>query len=87
MKKILKNNKKEIFFVVLLVVELLCIFIFNLTRLKCQADYDSSCGMAQIIEIWKQKTLAIKDWSYQTTVGWDVVCNYEKYIFFNWLCQ
>ncbi|MGN1206115.1 MAG: hypothetical protein ACI4SQ_03895 [Eubacterium sp.] len=72
MKKLLKNNKKEIFFGVLLVVELLCIFIFNLTRLKCQADYDSSCGMAQIIEIWKQKTLAIKDWSYQTTVGWDV---------------
>ncbi len=67
-----KGNKKELVFAIIILVQLIALFVFNLTRLKYQADFDSSSGMVQIIEIWKQKTLLIKNWEYQTTVGWDI---------------
>ena len=47
------------------------ILIFNLTRLKYIVDYDSSVPLAQAIEMWQQKTIFLKGWAYQTTLGWD----------------
>ncbi len=72
MKQRLLTRKKEIVFGGILFLQILTIFIFNLTQLRYMADFDSSSGMAQIAEIWKQKTLLIKGWEYQTTVGWDI---------------
>lgn len=72
MKQRLLAHKKEVVFGGIVVFQILTIMIFNMTQLKYMADFDSSSGMAQIAEIWKQKTLLIKGWEYQTTVGWDI---------------
>lgn len=72
MKQRLLTHKKEVVFGGIVVLQILTIMIFNLTQLRYMADFDSSSGMAQIAEIWKQKTLLIKGWEYQTTVGWDI---------------
>ncbi len=72
MKHRLLTRKKEIVFGGILFLQILTIFIFNLTQLKYMADFDASSGMVQIAEIWRQKTLLIEGWEYQTTVGWDI---------------
>lgn len=69
MKK--KCKKLEIFLFILLVLQLLVIAVFNLTRLPYVAGFDSSAAMAQAMQIWKQRTIFLKDWAYQSTLGLD----------------
>lgn len=52
-------------------VQILVIILLNFVRAKYIMDYDSICALTQAAEIWKQKTLFITDWTYQTTLGWD----------------
>ena len=73
-KKILQFDKPTfwiVFFELLVLLQLALIFIFNLTHLKYEAGFDSSAAMAQAIEVWNQKTIFLKDWSYQSTLGLD----------------
>lgn len=54
---------------VIMLIKIMSILIFNLTRLKYIVDYDSSVPLAQAIEMWQQKTIFLKGWAYQTTLG------------------
>lgn len=56
---------------VILAAQVAAIVVFNFTRMKYCMDYDSICALTQAREIWRQKTLALSDWTYQTTLGWD----------------
>ncbi len=68
----MKKYKKEIIFGSILAVQLMALLLYNMTKLRYQADFDSSSGMLQLAEIGRQKTFLIKDWGYQTTLGWDI---------------
>ena len=68
----MKKYKKEMIFGSILAVQLMALLFYNLTKLRYQADFDSSSGMLQLAEIGRQKTFLIKDWGYQTTLGWDI---------------
>lgn len=72
MKKYAMEHKKEIISGGILFLQIVVIIVYNLTMLRYKADYDSSSGMVQLVEIWRQKTLLIQDWAYQTTSGWDI---------------
>lgn len=54
-------------------VQIAAIMIFNFTRLKYVGGFDSSAAMAQAMEIWNQKTIFIKNWDYQSTLGLDSI--------------
>lgn len=56
---------------IILVGKVAALLIFNLTRLKYVTEYDSSVALMQAIEIWRQKTLFLNGWAYQTTLSWD----------------
>lgn len=71
MGKYVKEHKRELILVCVLLLQLIAIMVYNLTKLRYQSDFDSSSGALQAVEIWRQKTLLIHDWVYQTTVGWD----------------
>lgn len=66
-----KRTKAERFLLVLVAIQIVAIFIFNFTRMKYSMDYDAICAVTQAAEMWKQKTLFLSDWSYQTTLGLD----------------
>lgn len=68
----MKKYKKEMIFGSILAVQLMALLFYNMTKLRYQADFDSSSGMLQLAEIGRQKTFLIKDWGYQTTLGWDI---------------
>lgn len=72
MKKFLLGHRKEMVLWSILLLQLVVAMVYNLTMLRYQADFDSSSGMLQVVEIWRQKTFLIRDWAYQTTVGWDI---------------
>lgn len=61
------NNK----FLLLLMVQIIALFLYNLTQLHMESNYDSSAAYAQAMEVWNQKTLFIKNWDYQSTGGLD----------------
>lgn len=67
----IKEHWLEILLCVGIVIQIGALAVFNLTRLPYESNYDSSCAYAQIVEMWKQKSLLLKDWSYQTTLGID----------------
>ena len=54
-----------------IVIQIGALAVFNLTRLPYESNYDSSCAYAQIVEMWRQKRILLKDWAYQTTLGID----------------
>ncbi|MCR5516282.1 MAG: hypothetical protein K6F41_07480 [Lachnospira sp.] len=68
-----KCKRIEIILFLLLVIQMLSIAIFNIFRLPYVAGFDSSAAMAQAMEIWKEHTIFLKDWSYQATLGLDSV--------------
>ena len=70
--KIFVKYKKEIIFGSIVVMQFLAIFIYNLFKIKYQADYDSSTGTAWLAEVGRQGKLLIQHWGYTTTVGWDI---------------
>ena len=63
----------DCFFEIFVIAQLLLIFVFNLTHLKYEAGFDSSAAMAQAMEIWNQKSIFLKHWDYQSTLGLDSV--------------
>lgn len=67
----IKEHWLEILLCVGIVIQIGALAVFNLTRLPYESNYDSSCAYAQIVEMWRQKRLILKDWSYQTTLGID----------------
>ncbi len=68
----IKKHKAEVLVVCVLAVQIAALVYYNLTKLRYQADFDSSTGMLQLAEIWRQKTFLLRDWKYQTVVGWDL---------------
>ncbi len=71
--RIKNTNPWVIFFEMFVIAQLILIFVFNLTHLKYEAGFDSSAAMSQAMEIWKQKTIFLKNWEYQSTLGLDSV--------------
>lgn len=69
--KIKNTGPWTLFFEFFVILQLILIFVFNLTRLKYEAGFDSSAAMAQAMEIWNQKTVFLKHWDYQSTLGLD----------------
>lgn len=72
MLKTVVADKKRLVLGVIFLAQLVFLFVYNLTKLRYQADFDSSTGMFQLAEIWRQKTFLLRDWKYQTVVGWDL---------------
>lgn len=66
-----KRTKAEWFLLILVMFQIIAIFVFNFTRMKYSMDYDAICAVTQAAEMWRQKTLFLTDWSYQTTLGLD----------------
>lgn len=66
-----KEHWLEILLCVGIVIQIGALAVFNLTRLPYESNYDSSCAYAQIVEMWRQKRILLKDWAYQTTLGID----------------
>lgn len=67
----IKEHWLEILLCVGIVIQIGVLAVFNLTRLPYESNYDSSCAYAQIVEMWRQKRILLKDWAYQTTLGID----------------
>ena len=67
----IKEHWLEILLCVGKVIQIGALAVFNLTRLPYESNYDSSCAYAQIVEMWRQKRILLKDWAYQTTLGID----------------
>ena len=67
----IKEHWLEILLGVGIVIQIGALAVFNLTRLPYESNYDSSCAYAQIVEMWRQKRILLKDWAYQTTLGID----------------
>lgn len=68
-----KYNVTNIILLCLIAIQLCALFIFNMTKLPYESNFDSSAAMAQAMEIVKQKTLFLSDWEYQSTFGLDSV--------------
>ena len=66
----IKEHWLEILLCVGIVIQIGALAVFNLTRLPYESNYDSSVLM-QIVEMWRQKRILLKDWAYQTTLGID----------------
>lgn len=67
----IKEHWLEILLCVGIEIQIGALAVFNLTRLPYESNYDSSCAYAQIVEMWRQKRILLKDWAYQTTLGID----------------
>lgn len=67
----IKEHWLEILLCVGIVIQIGALAVFNLTRLPYESNYDSSCAYAQIVEMWRQKRILLKDWASQTTLGID----------------
>lgn len=74
-------DKKCLLFGGITVLQLLFLLYLNIRTIQFQVDFDSSSGMSQLVEIWRQKTFLIKDWGYQTTVGWDIPLFFAVFIY------
>mgnify|MGYP003293606008 CR=1 FL=1 len=85
----IKEHWLEILLCVGIVIQIGALAVFNLTRLPYESNYDSSCAYAQIVEMWRQKRILLKDWAYQTTLGIDspVLWYYEECIYGIWTCK
>ena len=67
----IKEHWLEILLCVGIVIQIGALAVFNLTRLPYESNYDSYCAYEQIVEMWRQKRILLKDWAYQTTLGID----------------
>ncbi len=48
------------------------LLLFNLLRTRYVVNMDSSEYLVQAIQIWRQKTLLIADYTYSTMLAWDI---------------
>lgn len=81
MKNRVSVDKRCLLFGGIVVLQLLFLLYLNISTIQFQVDFDSSSGMSQLVEIWRQKTFFIKDWEYQTTVGWDIPLFFAVFIY------
>ena len=73
MKQWIKNHKREELILLILVsIQIGFLLVYNVLRTKYNINFDSSEYMVQVIQIWKQKTLLIKDYYYSTMLTWDM---------------
>lgn len=90
----IKEHWLEILLCVGIVIQIGALAVFNLTRLPYESNYDSSCAYAQIVEMWRQKRILLKDWairplwvlfasSFRSIVLW----YYEECIYGIWTCK
>ncbi len=47
------------------------IILFNLTQLEHHIGFDTSTFLYNAVTVWNEKSLILKDWSYQTTLALD----------------
>ncbi|MCH5344091.1 MAG: hypothetical protein J1E64_08630 [Acetatifactor sp.] len=68
-----KVNKKpmEACLTLLLILQVLLIALSNLTLIDQTLDHDAAKLLKHIITMWEEKTWAIPQWSYLTTLEWD----------------
>ena len=81
MKTNTKHSISDIVVFGVLTIQILILFIFNITKTAAVTDYDSSAAMAQAMEIVKQKTFFIKHWDYQSTLGLDSMLPVAAFIY------
>ena len=62
----------EILLIVLVIAEIASLLIFNIFKFESVVNFDSSEYLIQVIQIWRQKTLLIKDYYYSTMLTWDM---------------
>lgn len=68
-----KINKKpmETCLAILLVLQVFLIALSNLTLIEQNLDGDSAKLLKHILAMWEEKTVAIPQWSYVSTLEWD----------------
>ncbi|MBO4242954.1 MAG: hypothetical protein J5883_06720, partial [Clostridiales bacterium] len=67
-----KEKKIGIYFLIgVLALESFFIVFFNLTQLQYHLGHDTSVYLFQTIESWRQKSLLLEQWEYQTTFAID----------------
>ena len=69
-----KQKSTKICEMILLIIfgaQILFLMCLNIVHMPEMVDYDSSCTFMHVMEMWKQKTLAITEWGYQTTTELD----------------
>lgn len=75
MEMVNKKNKLNyafwIFMSICLILQIVFLMYTNLVHMKSMVDYDSSSVLVHAMEIWKQKTLFISEYGYQTTIDID----------------
>lgn len=67
-----KYTKVEIVLSVLVIIQIVYLFLFNIFRMKYMVNMDSSEYLIQVIQIWRQKKLLISDYYYSTMLAWDM---------------
>lgn len=67
-----KYSITELLLLLLVVAQIVYLILFNIFRTKYVINSDSSEYMTQVIQIWKQGTILIKDYYYSTMLTWDM---------------
>lgn len=67
-----RYTKPEMLMLLLVIAQITYLMLFNVLRTKYVINSDSSEYMTQVIQIWKQGTLLIKDYYYSTMLTWDM---------------
>lgn len=69
--KKVKEKPMETCLFLLLAMQVFLIFLSNLTLIEQNLDCDNAKLLKHIITMWEEKTWAIPQWSYTTTLEWD----------------
>lgn len=72
MKSTKKWKNYELIICGIVVLQILYLMFFNLTRLQYAVNFDTCEYLIQVMQIWKQKTLFIEDYYYSTMLTWDM---------------
>ena len=67
-----QRHKAEYVLLSLAVIQIIFLLIFNVCRMKYMVNFDSSTYLVQVMQIWEQGTLLIKDYYYSTMLTWDM---------------
>lgn len=65
-------SKAEVVLFALVAIQILFLFVFNLTRIDDAVNFDTVEYLTQVMQIWKQKTILIQDYYYSTMLTWDM---------------
>lgn len=72
MKSTKKWKNYELIICGLVILQILYLMFFNLTRLQYAVNFDTCEYLIQVMQIWKQKTLFIQNYYYSTMLTWDM---------------